>query len=324
MDGIAAQIIGEWYTMATEHLAETAGPEKAVEIMRPCLFSKGLEIWEKGSKIAQLEGGSSWLIAQDFKISNMTAGPPGVVEIAERAVLNIYDECFATRSKQASAYCQIHEATLRAQVKGIDPEYDFRFIQTMPQGFPCCVSVARKTPVTPDQWDDSGNLLAVMIDFEISDAVKKFFVWIVRSWWTVTVAALIDAVGEEKAIEILRPSMVENGEVWGLKLAEMFGVERNEAGLAKLLEILGDILEVGGGIVIHPDRIDDLIISCPFSGSSEGVCRLFHSFIEGSCYALDSSLTFSNKRLESPEHACRWRIKGGIGTVGNVQLPIRY
>jgi hypothetical protein len=181
--------------------------------------------------------------------------------------------------------------------------------------------VARKISVPLDQWEDYGTVVAVMLDFEISDAVRQFLIWAVRAWWALTISSFMYAVGEEKAIEILRPSMVENGEVWGLKLAEMFGVERNEAGLAKLLEIFSDIMEVRGEIAIYPDRIDEFVISCPFSGSSEGVCRLFHSFIEGLCHALDPRLTFSNKRLESPEHLCRWRIKEGVG---NVQLPIRY
>ncbi|MBI0581987.1 MAG: hypothetical protein JET69_03115 [Methanomassiliicoccales archaeon] len=323
MNRIAAQIIGEWYTMATEHLAATTGPEKAVEIMGPCFFTKGLEIWEKGSKIAQLEGDSAWLIAQDLKIANMVPGPPGVVEIAERGVITTYAECFALGSKYVPAYCQIHEIALRAQVKGIDPGWDFHFTRTMPQGFDCCIGVARKTPVPLDRWEDSGTVVAVMLDFEVVDAVKKFMIWAVRVWWVLIVASLVYAVGEEKAIEILRPSMVENGKVWGLKLAEMLGVERNETGLAKLLETFSDIMEVRGEITICPERIDEFVISCPFSGSSEGVCRLFHSFIEGLCYSMDPSLTFCNKRLESSEHICRWRIKEGVGAVENVQLPMQ-
>lgn len=311
LENFATQIMGEWSFIAMAGIVESVGLEKAVEYLRPHYHSYGTEAWLRGNKEARLQGDSVIVIAQTLKISNALTGSRCDVEIREHGITTTHKECFASAFKYPNAWCLLHEVMHQAEFEAIDPQYGFRFIETMGGGYKECKGVARKKTDAVDRWEDCGTIKAVMLEPALPDNVKRLAVWIVCGWWIMTVEGLIDAVGEERAVEILRPSMAKNGATWGLRFAEMIGMEGHENRLAHLLDTISGVMQINGEVIVRTDRIDEKVLSCPFRDSPDGICRLFHAFIEGLCFSLEPDMVFTRKKKCPSRPFCHWTFKRG-------------
>jgi hypothetical protein len=322
--GIANQIFGEWWVIATTSLFETVDPDKAMEMMRPNIISQARKqgSWLKNE--LQLKGDSLMLIALNDKIGNIISDTPCIVEIAERGVVLTYvdsSSCFANVFEFSSALCQIHESWQQGICEAINPEYTAHFTQTFAQGHLTCKAVIRKKSVPLNEWENHGPIVALLLDQDMpEDLLEKGRIGFLRDMWFLTVQAFVDAIGDEKAMDILRPCMVKSGRAWGLKFADMLNAEKDEEGLAKLLEMISEVMQLEGDITVSPGRVDKAIGSCPFLNAPEEICRLFNSFIEGLCDSLEPHLAFTRKHMECPSKPlCHWTFK--IPTEGGSLKP---
>ena len=225
---------------------------------------------------------------------------PAKVEIVEGGVVANMGGCWASNNDIQSCYCKLHEIHLNGNCEAIDPEYLAHLTETPTPDSPRCKAVIRKKTVRLEDWEDYGQVVAVMPGTDIpSDVLEVKRQIILYDYWAMTVNGFADAIGGEEATRIPRPCMIENGTAWGLKLLEKYHIGK-EGGVARLVTLLSQIVNLEGDVIVSRNRVDKTIGTCPFFWSSKEVCALFDSFVEGSYSSLDECLKFTHHKIDCP------------------------
>jgi hypothetical protein len=307
---LALQLAGEWWMIAMTGLFKTVDQDRAIEFMRPHIRQSGMEA---GFYLIDMTPGENSIsrLALNFVVGLKHVRVPNVVEIVEEGVVATMGGCWATSTDIQSSYCRLHEISMNGSCEAIDSDYEARLTEMPTPESPQCKAVIRKKGVPLDDWLNYGKTVQIMPDVDIpNDVMDKNRLSVLSDYWMMTVIGFAEAVGGNKAVEILRPCMVKSGMAWGLKLAERFHFSPGEKGVAGLVSILSDIMELEGDILISSGRVDKAVGTCPFVKSSREVCSLFDSFVEGLCTSLDGRIKFTPHKIECPSlPACYWIIK---------------
>lgn len=314
---IATQILGEWWNFAMTGLLHTVELDKAVKCLRPHTLYYGMEWWLKvKDRFPVLDGveeGSLMQQALNIQIGLAHGRVPCKVEIINGEVVVTVTECWSAKFVHPLGWCASHEYFFEGNCKAINPDHTITFAQRIADGHPTCrIIVKEKAAPTNERKIGSTDILLPELDLS-DEEINSNSMTLLSLFWMMTVDALIDAVGEEKTIDVLQPCMVKSGHAWGLSLGERVQAKKGEKGVANLLKLFSQIMHLEGDILITPGRVDKAIGSCPFISASEIVCILYDSFAEGLCNSLDPDMRFVRRRIECPSSPiCHWKLERGL------------
>jgi hypothetical protein len=312
--GIAAQILGEWWNIGMTGLLHNVDLDRAMKCMKPHTMYCGMEWWLKVKDSFQvLEGveeGSLKQQALNIQIGHAHGRVPCRVEVNDGEVVVTVTECWSAKFPYPFGWCASHEYFFEGNCKAINPEHSISFAQRIADGHPTCRIIVRDKE-SPAKNQNTGRASTLLPDLQLSDEqINSKSVTLLSLFWMTTMDALIDAVGEKATIDIVKPCMFKSGEAWGLKLGEMIQHKEGEKGVADLLDLFSQIMRLDGDLFVNQGRVDKVIDSCPFASAPEPVCILYDAFVEGLCRSIDPELVFVGRKIScSSSTFCHWKLE---------------
>jgi hypothetical protein len=305
-------LIREWWITATQMLAEVAGSEKALELLKPYFVNMGkagsinIRTLTKGAVVGRLTGG--WIqrcavggiSGQTFRAGDGTS----IEELLE---------C-KTEGKSREACICLCSYCMSAGAEEWNSNWEYVLLESLSLGDLKCKWLTK--------WKARPSLVAEREEFishefdalpeEITDDIAEYLgLSMVGEMVVNCTKAFIDFAGSGEAVKKLKAKMESSGISVGKRLASKFEVhELDTTAIINIFILLNKIHQREGSLSASHEYAEGTITKCPFSDAPNEFCHLHESFCNGICEAIDSTYEFSYDRMMTKgDKACHWTIR---------------
>jgi len=237
------------------------------------------------------------------------------VEVRDDGRYLVIEDCQTRGQSKAACKCFCAIAA-RSFWRELDPESEIDWVDSKANGDPSCrIAIKRKgvpNPVSAVMW--------VVRDCDAPLSKEDWDFWgraTAGENWAIVTRALVDRMGDEKAVALMDPYMRQSGLAFGLRWAQSSKLSGSEdwilAAVYAVQESFGMKLS---GTRENEGQLNE-VTACPFSGSSPVICHQLEAFFNGICEAIDPEYEFAYDRMMSKgDKTCHWTIskKGGLAT----------
>jgi len=138
------------------------------------------------------------------------------------------------------------------------------------------------------------------------------FAWM-GEMWSIASNSTVEFFGEEGALELLRPYMMQNGMAMALQLKEKLKLKENNAQtIGEIIDYCNLAVQQRGRVLISsPNHFEKEITECPFYGMSHTICSdLLTARSNGICNAINPEFVFfADRRMCKGDNVCHWIVK---------------
>jgi hypothetical protein len=191
--------------------------------------------------------------------------------------------------------------------KQINPRYEFIVDHSLASGDRCCHFRVVKT----NEFQSDSETLALVVRPRLGSKVKRYYAYAqLGELWTIYSNALVEHAGREKAIEIMKPYMLQSGMSFGLSIQQRYNITGNDATtIGSIISLSNEaIQQYGRQIILNPERFEKEIIECPFSNSSHQICAdLLTMRSKGIASAINPDYEYTlTSRMCKGDKVCHW------------------
>ncbi|MGA2574080.1 MAG: hypothetical protein ABSF36_07800 [Candidatus Methanomethylicaceae archaeon] len=309
-----ALIFASLYATTFQALLDAAGPERAIELMKPYLKVH----YETGSSIIKdlykLNTDDLASLAGYFKSASILfwGMPASNFEFFDDGFTFEISYCW---QQVGEAWCSLHcEYALRTNLRALNDNYEECLTRSYYRGDPICQVMIkkkganirgeiRKKPVEICTPQPSKEELAYYHSAHLSQS------------WIYATNALVDFAGKERAMEILRPYMRELGMSTALELTKKLGIKgRDAASIAAVIEYCNRVANQKGKMLVEtPERVEKELTECilVFANAPQDICaNALEARSNGICEMINPEYEFRTiKRMCKGDKTCQWVIK---------------
>ncbi|MDD1744201.1 MAG: L-2-amino-thiazoline-4-carboxylic acid hydrolase [Candidatus Methanoperedens sp.] len=291
-------------------LVDAAGSDRALELIKPYMkfhFDAGAQILGNKYKI---KTDDLYSIAAFTKFTNWLVGTIfGNYQFFEQGFTADVHYCPAANLSEA--LCYLNEYNSKSSLPAINSDYEFIYCKMLVRGDPFCqVMIKRKGHTI---WGDIVKKPVEIPILKVSDEEREFWQRAIFSQqWIYATNALVDFVGKEKAVEILRPYMRALGMSLALDLSKEMEIKDHDAiFIAAIIERCNQAANQKGTLSFQtPERVEKEITECIFANASQDICAdALEARANGICEAINPEYKFiSLKRMCKGDKTCKWVI----------------
>lgn len=306
-----ALILSELWNNTFQALIDNAGPQKALEFIRPYMKQQGFSGSPRMMELTNIFGkdGESllalWIATSslfDVIISSIEKTPTGFVFEVSHCPIGNYS------STHCEAWCA---QTSNAIVEAHFPRFGVSFEQMLTRGDPKCRVVV--TDKSAKDLKGENTKLDLVIP-RLSQEMKEYMrAAVLAQMWVYATNALVDYAGPEKSVDLMRPYMRQSGMSMGLDLYNKLSITGRDApSISFVIRFINGCLQQKGEVIkSEPDKVEKEITECPFSGGTGEICAdLLMIRSNGICEVLNPSYEFiSEKRMCRGDKTCHWVVK---------------
>jgi hypothetical protein len=308
----AASIFASLYETTFQALLDAAGPEKAIELMKPYLkfhYEAGTFVIKKQYKLKTDDLTS---LAGFYKFASILfwGVPLGNFEFFDDGFTV---ERFYCRQQIGRFWCALDcDWAWCYSMGAINDNYEWFLTRSLYKGDPICQMMVKrkganirgevkKKPVEICTPQPSKEELAYWQSANFSQC------------WIYATNALVDFAGKEKAAEVIRPYMKALGMSTALELTGKLGIkERDALSIAAIIEYCNKVASQKGKMLVQtPERVEKELTECIFAHASQDICAdALEARSNGICEMINPEYEFRTiRRMCKGDKTCHWVIK---------------
>ncbi len=310
MRALMNEMLGELWVASVIALTDHLGEELSIRYMRPRMKVNMHEGWHYWKERLKLDDDPLSILAYLMHIGSRAGGLVSKAEMSEWGVALTVYECTVGRPDR-EIFCKLHALAFDCLCEAMDPEYVDRHVKWLTRGDPVCQHLAIRRTLSSDKWFDSGGVIMLLTEPSVSmEQLLEVGSWHVSSQWMIVVQALVDAVGSELALSILRPEMNKRGRAAGRRLLCILNIDQDTKGaLENVVAFLHELMQQPTEGRLTKDGYEERVASCPFEDASDEVHVLFDAYIEGVCQAVEPGCVLTVERSALERGVCKWRLE---------------
>ena len=244
------------------------------------------------------------------------------VYISEKGAVSSTESCWFENSMPeiCVSICQFKG---NGVVEALNPELEWFMFAKRQSGDPFCKGMVRRRTLG-DLWGkqmydlrdpefDEGRFLHE-IDVPVipAESLEDLRMQYYGELWVVTTRSFIDAVGTDRALDTLLPSMKSIGISASKKflLGEVLGDAPLEF-ISEAIDRFGDTLLQEGTVEVDDQGLTHKEINqCPFASAPFEICLQYEAFCQGVCSFLNPGYEFAYDRMMTRgDKTCHWTIR---------------
>jgi hypothetical protein len=294
----------EWWIASTKALVESVGSEEALRHLKPYFVNAGRAGAYHIKRLTGLptdDAGSImvvWIGIAHFQMSN--AKVTVKASSKDYAIAEMTD-CAINGACPEACYCWC----LFVNDGGIylNPDYETELIKCIPWGDSyCCIKASKKGITSID------NPSIIVPIPEISAKLANFLshAYVGENWVNAS-RAFIDAVGSERASEVLCTKMRSAGHAVGENLVSKYDFVLDKPGV--VVHSLNILHQKRESYSLNGSSQGE-VTECPFSEAPLEICLQYEAFFNGICEVIDPSYEFAYDRMMTKgDKTCHWTIR---------------
>lgn len=309
MKDTGIQLMMDWYVSTVQALIDEAGPGMAEERMRPYGKHFGMAGGLIFRKSMGVTGSDAVAIATVMQTANIALGV-GIENFkasSELAVGNV-TSCLYESSPVEGCEALCHTAG-KWFCEGLSPEFDFDVPYALTKGDPYCLWVIRKKSKTFAPRDlKLENLAPIPKPIIPKEDLHFWTVAALGEKWVIAIKAIVDFLGSEKALSILKPYFRQSGLSFGINYSKRLNIDGYDArAISRILDWMNSCMgQTGSTIWSSVDEVEKVMTYCPFSGSPPEICGELEAFTNGICEAINPEYELTHtKAMCRGDENCR-------------------
>jgi hypothetical protein len=304
----AAPLIGEWYFCTLVNFNKIVGKQKMIEALTPYFKEHGAWGWSKIKDHLSSCRTSHERMAHMVKFGTCVAGFPNSVSITSKGVVYRIYSC--QNVKGDPIFCDVHDLLGKALINSIDEDYDHNYVKRMNQGSSHCLGVIVKKDQS-SELDSYGEAIETIAEPTFSEQEMVLFSEQFASQiWILAVSAFVDEAGANKTLSSMLPIMRSSGMTHGYRYAATIGSDKDGfENIIPLISYFSTVLDQHISFSDTGNCIRCVVNACPFQDSTDEVCLMIDTFMEGLCQSVDRDLILTTERERiGRRQICTWHI----------------
>jgi hypothetical protein len=313
---LAFQLLFNWYTTAVQAIVDSSNPEKALEVLDPYNRNANMAATFIIRDFFGLNPGDKYSFGfESMVVMNFMARAPVMkVSIHERGAFSRVSDCPFKRGPVEHCTLACGLGPNRA-AEALGVVQSTHLVSSLSHGDEECrwITIYNGKGKGSMVESDLGGELASILSWPLpKELVDNFSIQYYAEWWMIAIRALIDQLGEQKAVGILAPYMKHNGISYGLKSStKAVSNEGSQVRISSLVDQCGRALQMKTSLSSSNIMVDERTIEeCPFKDAPAQVCSQLEAFFNGICEAIDPSYEFAYDRMMTKgDKTCHWMIR---------------